>query len=134
MRNRWMIVGVAVLVVGLATWHSGWAVCRDDVPTARERRILEGFECVLVKKETKVSSGCSNSPGVGCIGACYEGVFAESARICKQKPGSVCVGKREPVLVIWTHEGVCLSNCSCEELAPLPRARYDVIEAYRCNT
>jgi len=133
MRNRWMIVGIAVLVVGLATWHSGWAVCDDQAQNIAARRVvLEDHECVLVKPDTgKISWGCVNSQG-GCSGVCYEGVYAEPVRICQRRTGSTCVGTKAKVKVIRMNEGVCLSNCSCKAQRAVPHEP-DEIEVYRCN-
>lgn len=106
---------------------------RADEPTRTvpEREILNGFKCVLEGKGTKVSWGCMNSPG-GCYGACSEGYYAEPARVCKPAPGSVCAGRKGTIKVIRTNEGVCLRNCSCEELRALPHEPVEIV-VYRCN-
>jgi hypothetical protein len=99
-----------------------------DIP---DRVILVDQKCELIPKGRKISWGCMNAPG-GCFGSCSEGVYAEPASVCRPNPGTTCVAQKGKIWVIKTHEGVCLSNCSCQELRRVPDELVE-LEAYRCN-
>ena len=97
------------------------------------KRILDGHLCTLVPRETSIpSQGCVRD-SQGCRGVCYTGVYDEPASICKPSPGNRCVGSRAPVRVLFTHVGVCKSDCSCQVLERLQRPIESTIEEWRCN-
>ena len=97
------------------------------------KRILDDHLCTLVPRETPVPSyGCVRDRS-GCRGLCYSGVYDAPASICLPSPGNRCVGSRAPVRVLFTHVGVCKSDCSCQVLERLQRPIETTIDEWRCN-
>lgn len=138
MMRRSIWIGLYVLTMLASGWMQGQAmVIQDDellflpIPSLPSLSIIIDAKCVRVTTETRVSWGCLNSPG-GCYGSCSEGVYAEPASVCKPSRGSICVGRKDKIWVVKTHEGYCLSNCSCQETTPVNH-EFVQIEAYRCN-
>lgn len=133
--KRGIWVGLSMLTTLVLGCMLGYAaVSQDDthsIPAIPDRVTLEDYRCVLVKKDSPTSWGCSNAPG-GCYGTCYEGVYYETASICKPSPGGLCVGREAWIKVVRVYKGYCLSDCSCKESKRLDE---DIVEiqVVRCN-
>ncbi len=109
----------------------------DDEPTRttplRVRKIFPDQKCTLKPHGTPIPSyGCITGAS-GCYGACKKGVYAEPASVCEPSPGSTCVALPGSVLVLWTHEGICQSDCKCINLRRLKEPEPDIITVWRCN-
>lgn len=136
MMRRGIWTGLSVLTMLASGWMQGQAVAtQDDKQSAlliAEREIIvEDAKCVLIQTGERISWGCLNS-NRGCYGSCSEGVYAEPASVCIPSTNSICVGRKGTIRVIKTHEGYCLSNCSCKETRRVPDEPV-LIEAIRCN-
>jgi hypothetical protein len=111
----------------------------DDEPTRtaitapRIKKIFRDQKCTLKPRGTPIPSyGCITGAS-GCYGACKKGVYEEDASVCEPSPGSTCVASPGSVLVLWTHEGICQSDCKCINLRRFREPEPDIITVWRCN-